>query len=94
MNQKLAKTLRRMAKDAHATLDETTKAPLHDKDPSRQVYLREQQRGFRFCHPRSVRGIYRRIKKESSVRSFAREIIIEQRKLRQLQKLSQEGRLQ
>lgn len=55
MNLKKAKFLRRLAADVASEMDEV--AP-------KGSMLQHQQRGFVVNDPRSLRGIYRRIKKE------------------------------
>jgi hypothetical protein len=79
MNLKLAKTLRRMAKDALATL-ETQSEP--------GTYRQHQKRGNIENMPNTLRGVYRRIKKEPRVRAFAYQINAESRQLRRLSELS------
>ena len=85
MNLKLAKTLRRMAKDAQATMPEKAEVG---------TYLQHQKTGVIINARNSVRGIYRRLKREPSVRIIAYQINAEQRQLRSVQKLSEERGLQ
>ncbi len=85
MNLKLAKMLRRMAKDAHATMK--------PNDPVGEYRINNKTGEIRNVQ-NSLRGVYRRLKKEPRVRAFAYSFNAEQRQLRAVQKLPQEGGLQ
>jgi hypothetical protein len=85
MNLKLAKTLRRMAKDALATIEEKAEVG---------TYLKHNKTGVVINARNSLRGVYRRIKREPRVRIIAYQINAEQRQLRSVQKLSEERGLQ
>ncbi len=88
MNDKLAKMLRRMAKDALEQVEgQGQTAP-------DGTYMQHQKTGVIINARNTLRGVYRRLKKEPRVRIVASQINAEQRQLRSVQKLSQEGRLQ